>query len=57
MGDADGPVLATLFYQELIQKDRIDADDIAYALDHAVNHLRRSGVPVHRWATFIHLGA
>jgi hypothetical protein len=57
MGDVDGPTVASQFYGELMKKETIDCDDIAYALDSAVQDLRRTGVPPHRWATYIHMGA
>jgi hypothetical protein len=57
MNDTDGPQLAKLFYERLFSADIITLDAIPYALDHAVNELRKSGVPPERWATFIHMGA
>jgi hypothetical protein len=56
MGDVDGPAVAKRFYEELMQKDTINLDDIPYALDSAICSLRKTGVPPHRWATFIHMG-
>jgi hypothetical protein len=57
MGDRDGPFVAKLFYEQLFTAEVIDADAVAYALDHAVAELRYSGAPPERWATFIHMGA
>jgi hypothetical protein len=57
MRDEDGPVVAKAFYEKLLEGDTITADAVPYALDHAVRKLRESGVPVERWATFIHVGA
>jgi hypothetical protein len=63
MSDPDGPVVAKLFYEKLFENETIDADSIAYALDHAVNTLRKSPAlrntreSWRRWATFIHMGA
>jgi hypothetical protein len=57
MGDVDEPTLARHFYEELMMKESIEFDDIPYALDFAVLSLRKTGVPPHRWATFIHMGA
>jgi hypothetical protein len=57
MCDQDGPHVAERFYNKLFEKEQITADDVPYALDHAVTELRRSGVPPERWATFIHMGA
>ena len=57
MNDADGPIVAQRVYEELLQKVNVDLEDIPYALDSAVQSLRRKGVPPSRWATFIHMGA
>jgi hypothetical protein len=57
MNDADGPRIAKLFYERLFAEDTITLDSIPYALDYAVEELRKSGVPPERWATFIHMGA
>jgi hypothetical protein len=57
MSDPDGPVVSKLFYDQLFESETIDANSVAYALDHAVNTLRQRGVPWKRWATFIHMGA
>jgi hypothetical protein len=57
MGDIDGPAVSSHFYQEIMKKDTIEADDIPYALDSAVRALRKTGLPPNRWATFIHMGA
>jgi hypothetical protein len=55
--DDDGPKVAKWFYEELFAKEVVDADSVAYAIDFAVGKLRESGVPPHRWAPFIHMGA
>jgi hypothetical protein len=57
MNDADGPRIAKLFYERLFSADIITLDAIPYALDYAVDELRKSGVSPERWATFIHMGA
>jgi hypothetical protein len=57
MNDSDGPHIATLFYEKLFAMGPFTSSTVAYALDHAVTELRKSGVPPHRWATFIHIGA
>jgi hypothetical protein len=57
MNDADGPVVAEAFYKKLFKSKEVTADDIPYALDHAIAELRSKGVPPHRWATFVHMGA
>jgi hypothetical protein len=56
MHDEDGPKLARRFYEALFEKDMLDLDDIAYALDEAVQYLRVQGVPAQRWALFMHMG-
>jgi hypothetical protein len=55
--DDDGPKVAKWFYEELLSKEVVDANTVAYALDSAVGKLRESGVPPYRWAPFIHIGA
>jgi hypothetical protein len=57
MEDIDGPRVAKRFYERLFSEEVITLDAIPYALDYAVSELRKSGVPPHRWATFIHMGA
>jgi hypothetical protein len=55
--DDDGPKVAKWFYEELFVTEIIVADRVAYALDAAVSKLRQEGVPLDRWAPFIHMGA
>jgi hypothetical protein len=57
ISDIDGPKVAKWFYEELLSKEVVDANSVAYALDYAVAKLRDSGVPPERWAPFIHMGA
>jgi hypothetical protein len=57
LDDRDGPVIAKKVYEEVFAKPTIDADLVPYVLDEAAQHLRRSGVPPERWATFVHMGA
>jgi hypothetical protein len=57
MRDSDGPVVAQAFYESLFAREILDADAVAFALDHAVTTLRSSGAGPERWATFIHVGA
>jgi hypothetical protein len=57
INDADGPVVAKCFYQQLLAKDTLDDDDVAFALDAAIRDLRVGGAPPERWAPFIHIGA
>jgi hypothetical protein len=56
MHDEDGPKLARLFYECLFAKETLELDDIAYALDEAVQGLRGQGVLAQRWALFMHMG-
>jgi hypothetical protein len=56
MSDEDGPKVAKGMYERLFEKDRLDLDDIPYALDDAVRTLRESGVPAKRWALYMHMG-
>jgi hypothetical protein len=56
--DEDGPMVAKIFYCELLKQDMLDADDVAYALDAAVAAFRGSGeVSPQRWVPFVHIGA
>jgi hypothetical protein len=57
MRDEDGPVISKAFYEKLFEKETIGADDIPYALDHAVKRLREGGTPRKDWVTFMHIGA
>jgi hypothetical protein len=57
MSDADGPLVAEWVYGTLFKKNVFDLEDIPYALDDAVQELRKRGAPTHRWATFMHIGA
>jgi hypothetical protein len=57
ISDGDGPKVAKWFYEELLAKEVVDADTVAYALDSAVGKLRDSGISPDRWAPFIHMGA
>jgi hypothetical protein len=56
MNDEDGPQLARRFYEVLFEREKLDLDDIPYALDAAVQALRSAGVPARRWALFMHMG-
>lgn len=57
MNDVDGPYIAEHFYADLLSGSHMSADDVPYALDAAVTKLRSTGLPVERWATFVHIGA
>jgi CHAT domain-containing protein len=54
----DGPIIAEKFYRYLIGEAGGDSTKAAYALHHAVGHLRDSkdGRGFARWVPFIHLG-
>jgi hypothetical protein len=56
MHDEDGPLVAQCFYKSLLERDLLDLDDVAYALDEAVQALRMTGVSAQRWALFMHMG-
>lgn len=57
MNDQDGPVVAQTVYQELVKGDLLDLEEVPYMLDLAVQKLRSKGLPPHRWAPYIHIGA
>jgi hypothetical protein len=57
MADDDGPKVAQWFYEELLSKEVINTDSVAYALDVAVGKLRATGVSPYRWAPFVHMSA
>jgi hypothetical protein len=57
ISDVDGPKIAKWFYEELLAKEVVDVDSVAYALDFAVGKLRDSGITLDRWVPFIHMGA
>ncbi|EIN05289.1 hypothetical protein PUNSTDRAFT_137972 [Punctularia strigosozonata HHB-11173 SS5] len=58
MEDVDGPVIAKSVYEEIYheQAGYLNPDDIPYALDRAVQNLRRIHADPSRWASYIHLG-
>jgi hypothetical protein len=55
--DGDGPKVARWFYEELLGQETIDLDSVPYSLDIAMSKLRSMGLPLERWAPFIHMGA
>jgi hypothetical protein len=57
MSDEDGPAMAEWFYEDLMSNETVDADAVAYALDSAVQKLRKKEPSPKRWAQFVHLGA
>ena len=54
----DGPEIAKIVYRELFKSTVLDPDTIPYALDAAVQALRKKpeGVGAARWACYIHTG-
>jgi hypothetical protein len=58
MQDVDGPMIAESVYKDIFASDAgyVQPDDVAYALDAAVQHLRRLHPDPSRWAPYIHLG-
>jgi hypothetical protein len=56
MHDEDGPKVARKIYEALFRCEAFDLDDVPYALDEAVQALRKAGVPAQRWAPFMHMG-
>lgn len=57
ISDDDGPLVARAFYQDILARDEIDIDVIAFAIDAAVTKLRHTGAEPKRWAPFVHFGA
>jgi hypothetical protein len=57
MNDTDGLRMAEWFYEVLLENESIKLDDIPYALDLAIQKLRKRGAPAARWATYMHWGA
>jgi hypothetical protein len=58
MEDVDGPMIAESVYKDIFggDGDYVNPNDVAYALDAAVQHLRRLHPDPSRWAPYIHLG-
>jgi hypothetical protein len=60
MGDAEGPEIADVIYLSLFPKsttsEYLDPSVVPYALDDAVQKLRRSGLEPSFWATYVHIG-
>ncbi|ETW79619.1 hypothetical protein HETIRDRAFT_155806 [Heterobasidion irregulare TC 32-1] len=60
MADDDGPVLSRAFYKYMLRHGdptKVDFKDSAMALRSGIRALRKTNVPVHRWAAFVHIGA
>lgn len=58
MNDSDGPILAEQVYKNMLRNGQQNADvrQSAQAIHLATKHMRESGIALHRWATFIHVG-
>jgi hypothetical protein len=58
MEDVDGPVIARHVYKELFDgnEEFLDPDKVPYALDAAIQQLRKDHPEPSRWASYIHLG-
>ena len=58
MGDVDGPIIAKELYEALYANNTecLDTDIIPYALDIAVDKLRRRQLHPSRWAPYVHFG-
>jgi hypothetical protein len=56
MSDEDGPIVAQHVYEAIFRNEKLDLDDIPYALEDAVDALRLTGVSASRWALFVHVG-
>jgi hypothetical protein len=58
MHDQDGPEIARSIYSELFdgKSTLLSMDDVPYALDTAVRKLRERGLPLSRWAPYVHFG-
>jgi hypothetical protein len=56
MHDADGPEVSREVYQAMFSEITLNSDAIPFALDVAARKLRARGVPMERWATYVHIG-
>ncbi|KZT62676.1 hypothetical protein CALCODRAFT_425729 [Calocera cornea HHB12733] len=56
MADRDGPALAWHFYAALEELGGLEARNAARAMQTAVSKLRQEGMPMFRWAAFVHIG-
>jgi hypothetical protein len=57
MNDLDGPFIAQRVYRAIFSDGELDLSKVPYALDAAVQELRKTGVHPGRWATYVHIGA
>ncbi|EIN05926.1 hypothetical protein PUNSTDRAFT_74062 [Punctularia strigosozonata HHB-11173 SS5] len=58
MEDIDGPTIAKSVYSDIFSNDgeHLDPDEVAYALDEAIQKLRKDHPDPSRWAPYVHLG-
>ncbi len=58
MNDRDGPVVAEAFYKHMLRSGlaQVDIRDSAQAIHVATQNMRQQGIPLRRWATFVHMG-
>jgi hypothetical protein len=60
MRDLEGPDVAESIYSALFKEDDdsefLNPDDVPYALDDAVQNLRKTGLDPSFWATYVHIG-
>jgi hypothetical protein len=58
MADVDGPMVTESVYKRMFDSssELINPNDVAYALDAAVQELRIVHPDPNRWAPYIHLG-
>jgi hypothetical protein len=56
MNDLDGPFVAERVYKQIFVDGQLDLDAVPYALDAAVQALRKAGAHPSRWATYVHIG-
>jgi hypothetical protein len=58
MADVDGPMVTESVYKKIFGSPSglVEPDDVAYALDAAVQELRAVQSDPSRWAPYVHLG-
>ena len=62
MDDRDGPRVAKAVYGEIFRNwkkgtsENVVLDTIAYALDEVGQEMRADGLPMSRWAQYVHYG-
>lgn len=58
MGDVDGPIVAKRVYEELFagEEEFLNPSSVPYALDAALQELRKQNLQPSRWAPYVHFG-